>query len=84
MITFFNMQNNNKAVKEGQKLILNSIAVNQKLFVPMIAKVLDIKEAMSYEDLGDEKLATIMAQPEQLELDKNPQYYAYHTDKNKH
>lgn len=47
------MQNNNKAVKEGQKLILPSITVNKKLFVPMLAKELDIEEATRYENLND-------------------------------
>jgi hypothetical protein len=28
MITFFNMQKNNKAVKEGEKLLLDKIAIN--------------------------------------------------------
>ena len=56
MITFFNMQNNNKAVKEWNKLLLDKIAINQKLFVPMIAKVFDLDESAQYDDLSDEKI----------------------------
>lgn len=81
MITFFNMQNNNRAVKEGQKLILNAIALNQKLFVPMIARELDIREAASYDSLSDETLDALIANPEQLDLDPP---YLYHTNKAQH
>jgi len=42
MIIFFNMQNNNKAVKEGNKLVLESILINQKIFVPMLATPFDL------------------------------------------
>lgn len=38
LLTFFNMQNNNTAVKNGEKILLQSIAENRKLFVPMLAK----------------------------------------------
>ena len=41
MITFFNMQNNNKAVKEANKIVLDSIVINQKIFVPMLATPVD-------------------------------------------
>ena len=63
MITFFNMQNNNKAVKEGNKLLLDKIAINQKLFVPMIAKVFDLDESAQYDDLSDEKFQYYLQNP---------------------
>jgi len=33
-------------VKEAQKLLLESIPVNQKLYVPMLAKVFDMEESL--------------------------------------
>lgn len=37
-------------------MILDSIAVNQKLFVPMIAKMFDLEESAEYDSLTDDKL----------------------------
>ena len=54
MITFFNMTNQNKAVKETQKVLLDKIAENQKLFIPMIAKVFDLKESSTYDSVTEE------------------------------
>ena len=82
MITFFNMQNNNKAVKEAQKVILPKIAVNQKLFVPMIAKTFDMEESNLYDDLTDEKLDYFLQNPQNIDLTKNHRAYAYHANKN--
>jgi hypothetical protein len=49
MIAFFNTQNKNKLVKEASKLFLPPIPVNQKIFVPMIAKVFDMEESNKYD-----------------------------------
>lgn len=51
--TFFNMQNDNKLVVQGMKVIRDSISINQVLYVPMIAKVFDMEEAKVYETLTD-------------------------------
>jgi hypothetical protein len=45
LLTFFNLQNDNKLIKESQKIIYDSIAINQVFYVPMIAKVLDMEES---------------------------------------
>ena len=56
MITFFNMQNNNKAVKEACKVVLDRVAINQKIFVPMLAKTFTLQESAGYDNLTDQKL----------------------------
>lgn len=45
MLAFFNLDNNNKLAKEGQKMLFDSIQVNQVLYVPMLTKVLDLQES---------------------------------------
>jgi hypothetical protein len=84
MITFFNMQNNNKAVKEGQKLILDKIALNKKLFVPRIAKPFDLEESNEYDTLTDEKLQGFLDNPQHIDLSKHKRHYIYHTDMSKY
>lgn len=42
-------------VKEAEKVILPYIAVNQRLYVPMLAKKFDLEESKLYDDLTDEK-----------------------------
>jgi hypothetical protein len=56
MLMFFNQQNSNKAVKSGQNLLLAKVAVNRKLYVPMLAKVFDLAESAQYDGLTEEKL----------------------------
>jgi hypothetical protein len=56
MLMFFNQQNSNKAVKSGQNLLLAKVAVNRKLYVPMLAKVFDLAESAEYDGLTEEKL----------------------------
>ena len=56
MITFFNAQNRNKLVKEATKILLPDVPVNQKLYVPMLAKVLTMEESHSYDSLTNERL----------------------------
>lgn len=45
MLFFFNLMNDNKLVKEGAKLILDSIKTNLKIYVPMLTPVLTLEEA---------------------------------------
>ena len=45
MLTFFNILNDNKLVKEGGKLILDPIATNLKLYLPMLTKELTFAES---------------------------------------
>lgn len=78
MIVFFQTQNKNKLVKEATKLLMPDIAINQKLYVPMLAKPFDMPESNTYCDLRDESLD--MIQPEQLNLNKKLRYYVYHTN----
>jgi hypothetical protein len=66
MITFFNMQNNNKAVKEANKIVLDSITINQKIFVPMLAAPFDIQSSLQYDGLTDQKLQEFLDKPERL------------------
>ena len=47
--------NENSLVKEGNKLLLDSIATNMKIFVPMLASRLSLKEQYAYDDLTDDK-----------------------------
>ena len=54
MCTFFNLQNANKLVKEGSKLVLDRIATNQVIYVPMLSKVFDMEESKLYDLLTDE------------------------------
>ena len=44
MLLFFNLMNDNKLVKEGAKIILDSIKTNKKIFVPMLTKKLTMAE----------------------------------------
>jgi hypothetical protein len=41
-------------VKETQKVLLDKIAENQKLFIPMIAKVFDLQESSTYDSVTEE------------------------------
>lgn len=54
MCTFFNLQNDNKLVKESSKIILDMISINQIIYVPMISKVFDMEESELYDNLTDE------------------------------
>jgi hypothetical protein len=60
MIAFFNTQNKNKLVKEASKLFLPPIPVNQKIFVPMIAKVFDMEESNKYDLSYDDTIPEII------------------------
>ncbi len=44
MLLFFNLMNDNKLVKEGAKIILDSIKTNTKIYVPMLTKKLTMAE----------------------------------------
>lgn len=80
---FFNMQNNNKAVKNGEKVLLQNIAENRKFFVPMLARTFNLQESKQYDNLTDESLEEILKNPQKIDLDQNPRNYLYHTDKDK-
>lgn len=56
MISFFNTQSKNKLVKSVSKTMLADVPVNQKFFVPMLAKVFDMEESNSYDELSNERL----------------------------
>ena len=56
MLTFFNIQNESKMVKQSSKIVLDSIKVNQIIYVPMLSKVFDMEEANKYDNLTDQKL----------------------------
>ena len=55
MLLFFNLVNDNKLVKEGSKLILDSIRTNAKIYAPMLTEELTLAEAESYNSMTDEK-----------------------------
>ena len=80
MITFFNAQNRNKLVKEATKILLPDVPVNQKLYVPMLAKVLTMEESHSYDSLTNDRLQEILRHPEHINLSKKLRHYMYHTN----
>lgn len=45
MVMFFNSANQNVVVKSASKLLIDSVPVNQKLYVPMLAKIFDMQES---------------------------------------
>lgn len=61
MLTFFNILNDNKLVKEGGKLILDSIATNLKLYLPMLTKELTFAESDSYDSMTDAMFTDLSA-----------------------
>lgn len=42
---FFNTANKNILIKQASKLLIDYVPVNQKLYVPMIAKLFDLSES---------------------------------------
>ena len=59
MLLFFNLVNDNKLVKEGAKIILDSIRTNTKIYVPMPTRELLLPEAVTYDSMTDEKFAEL-------------------------
>ena len=68
MLTFFNIQNESKMVKQSSKIVLDSIKVNQIIYVPMLSKIFDMEEANKYDNLTDQKLQEIRNNPEVLDF----------------
>ena len=62
MLLFFNLVNDNKFVKEGAKIILDSIRTNTKIYVPLPTEELSLQEAISYDSMTDEKFAELEQQ----------------------
>jgi hypothetical protein len=77
--TFFNIQKHNMFAKEGSKIILDKILINQVIYVPMIAKVLDMEESTMYDELSDEQVRQFSQREEKL-VD-GLESYQYHADK---
>jgi hypothetical protein len=50
ILEFFNMQNDVWLVKNGNKVLYDSIETNQVLYVPMLVKKFDLEEASTYVD----------------------------------
>lgn len=81
MIGFYQSPAKNKVVKEATKVLMPSIEVNQKLWVPMLAKVLDIEEAATYDNLSDQMVKKFREKPEVMhKLQKKLRYRVYHTN----
>lgn len=55
VLYFFNLMNDNKFVKEGAKIILDSIKTNMKIYVPMIAPQFTMEESLTYDSMTDQK-----------------------------
>jgi hypothetical protein len=55
MLHFFNLQNDNKFVKEGSKIILDSIHTNLKIYAPMLARKFTLEESHSYDNMTNER-----------------------------
>ena len=62
MLKFFNLVNENKLAKEGNKIILDSIRTNMKLVVPMLTSQFTLAESKTYDSLTDAKFQQIVAQ----------------------
>ena len=56
MLTFFNIQNESTMVKKSSTVVIDKIRTNQVIYVPMMAKTLDLAEAAKYDNLTNEKL----------------------------
>jgi len=76
MCTFFNLQNDNKLVKEGSKLILDRIATNQVIYVPMLSKIFDMEESKLYDSLTDEDVIQYSKRTQKLAM-----FDKFHTKK---
>ena len=61
MLKFFNIVNDNKLVKEGAKVILDSIRTNHKLFAPMLTREFTLEESHQYDSMSDEKFNELVA-----------------------
>ena len=66
VLYFFNLMNDNKFVKEGAKIILDSIKTNMKIYVPMIAPQFTMEESLTYDSMTDQKF-------EQLRQERQPE-----------
>jgi ribosomal protein L13 len=76
MVVFFNSANANVLVKNASKILIDGIKVNQKIYVPMLARVFDLQESQKYDNLTDpDKILK-----EELNLSKNKRHYQYHTN----
>ena len=62
VLTFFNLVNENKFVKETNKIQLASIVTNQRIYVPMLAPRLTLEEQFAYDDMTDDKFAELKRQ----------------------
>lgn len=51
LISFFNLSSANRAIKQMSKLKLDSIELNQVFYVPMLAKIFDMQESESYNNV---------------------------------
>lgn len=68
MITFFNLQNSNRLIKEGSKIVLDRIATNQVIYVPMLSKIFDMEESTLYDSLSDEDVMNYSKRTQKLSL----------------
>ena len=54
--------------------------MNQKLYVPMLAKVFDMQESDLYDAMTNESCERFLQSPEQINLRRKRRYYVYHTN----
>ena len=83
MLSLYRIPDINKTYKHSQKASLKPITTNLCLYVPMIAKVFDMEESHSYDNLTDESLATLIKNPEILNLSDENSSYSLTLDKHK-
>ena len=60
MLKFFNIVNENKLVKQGNKLLLDRIETNMRIYVPMLTPKLNMQEQYNYDDMTDEKFQSLI------------------------
>ena len=81
VLHFFNLQSSNKLIKEGAKIILDSIKTNMRIYVPMLAPPFTMEESYTYDDMNEEMFEHLRL--ERQETIRN-EYTGYHTKENLH
>ena len=61
LLYFFNLVNENRFIKEGVKILYDSIQTNMRIYVPMLAPIFTLEESHSYDSMDDEQFENIRA-----------------------
>ena len=71
MLAFFNIINENLIVREGMRVIFDSIKTNKMLYLPMLAPEFTLTESKSYDSMTDEKFNEIKSMSNQESISGN-------------